>query len=62
MLKDHQIRIPEESLKVMMTDCKKLYLDNYPNRRGCKISIGEMFTEVVTFYRDAEGFINRRKK
>jgi hypothetical protein len=59
---DHLIRIPEESFNELMTSCKELYLKNYPNRKNCNITISEMFTEVVTFYRDAEGFITRVKK
>lgn len=53
------VRIPPDAQKILMEDCKALYEKNYPNRKGCRITIAEMMMEVVTFYRDADGWIIR---
>jgi hypothetical protein len=52
---------PKEVGEILMGPCKELYIKNYPQMVGRKISVGEMLMEVVTFYRDAEGFIIRGK-
>ena len=48
-------------MKILMEDCAEVYLDNYPEKIGKKLTYDEMFEEAVTFYRDAEGLILREK-
>ncbi|MCX6654333.1 MAG: hypothetical protein NTY03_04330 [Candidatus Bathyarchaeota archaeon] len=55
------IRVPPKGKDILMSECKEIYVANYPHRKDCNITLAEMFMEVVTFYRDAEGIIFRPK-
>lgn len=48
--------------EILMGPDLDLYLKNYPHRRGCNVTVGEMMMEIATFYRDAKGWIIRPGK
>jgi hypothetical protein len=48
------IRISEKYLRIMRTDCKKLYLDNHPDKE--KASDNDLLCACIIFYRDAIAF------